>query len=257
MSARPIPALNLARRRQSPRRHGSAIFGTFGGVFVWYGPRNPRGPKRVLMDGHEALADLKQISVQIEAAVIADHGGAVLACSPDDAADRRAAVPPRARDLGGRRRLAPRPRPRRAHAGRALDRAGQRLRRARRAPRAARDDGARSHGRARVLRPQVGAARARRPARAGRADRRLAGRRRRERRGARRWRGVGAGPRRDDARGRLGGGLRADLQAQARAQREPRRPLLRGRLDALASQGAPEADRLLPLAAEALAATGR
>jgi predicted regulator of Ras-like GTPase activity (Roadblock/LC7/MglB family) len=36
------------------------------------------------MDGHEALADLKQISVQIEAAVIADHGGAVLACSPDD-----------------------------------------------------------------------------------------------------------------------------------------------------------------------------
>lgn len=38
------------------------------------------------MDGHEALADLKQISVQIEAAVIADHGGAVMACSPDDAA---------------------------------------------------------------------------------------------------------------------------------------------------------------------------
>jgi predicted regulator of Ras-like GTPase activity (Roadblock/LC7/MglB family) len=36
------------------------------------------------MDGHEALADLKQISVQIEAAVIAEHGGAVLACSPDD-----------------------------------------------------------------------------------------------------------------------------------------------------------------------------
>ena len=36
------------------------------------------------MDGHEALADLKQISVQIEAAVIADHGGVVLACSPDD-----------------------------------------------------------------------------------------------------------------------------------------------------------------------------
>jgi predicted regulator of Ras-like GTPase activity (Roadblock/LC7/MglB family) len=36
------------------------------------------------MDGHEALADLKQISVQIEAAVIADHAGAVLACSPDD-----------------------------------------------------------------------------------------------------------------------------------------------------------------------------
>ena len=36
------------------------------------------------MDGHEALADLKQISVQIEAAVIADHGGTVLACSPDD-----------------------------------------------------------------------------------------------------------------------------------------------------------------------------
>ena len=38
------------------------------------------------MDGHEALADLKQISVQIEAAVIADHSGAVQACSPDDAA---------------------------------------------------------------------------------------------------------------------------------------------------------------------------
>ena len=43
------------------------------------------------MDGHEALADLKQISVQIEAAVIADHGGAVVACSPDDVADGRAA----------------------------------------------------------------------------------------------------------------------------------------------------------------------
>jgi predicted regulator of Ras-like GTPase activity (Roadblock/LC7/MglB family) len=38
------------------------------------------------MDGHEALADLKQISVQIEAAVIADHSGSVQACSPDDAA---------------------------------------------------------------------------------------------------------------------------------------------------------------------------
>jgi len=38
------------------------------------------------MDGHEALADLKQISVQIEAAVIADHSGVVHACSPDDAA---------------------------------------------------------------------------------------------------------------------------------------------------------------------------
>ncbi len=38
------------------------------------------------MDGHEALADLKQISVQIEAAVIADHTGAVHACSPDDTA---------------------------------------------------------------------------------------------------------------------------------------------------------------------------
>jgi predicted regulator of Ras-like GTPase activity (Roadblock/LC7/MglB family) len=38
------------------------------------------------MDGHEALADLKQISVQIEAAVIADHNGVVHACSPDDAA---------------------------------------------------------------------------------------------------------------------------------------------------------------------------
>lgn len=38
------------------------------------------------MDGHEALADLKQISVQIEAAVIADHTGVVHACSPDDAA---------------------------------------------------------------------------------------------------------------------------------------------------------------------------
>jgi predicted regulator of Ras-like GTPase activity (Roadblock/LC7/MglB family) len=38
------------------------------------------------MDGHEALADLKQISVQIEAAVIADHAGAVMACSPDDTA---------------------------------------------------------------------------------------------------------------------------------------------------------------------------
>ena len=40
-----------------------------------------------------------------------------------------------------------------------------------------------------------------------------------------------------DARARIGGGLRADLQAQARAQREPRRPLLRGRLDALAVAG--------------------
>jgi predicted regulator of Ras-like GTPase activity (Roadblock/LC7/MglB family) len=38
------------------------------------------------MDGHEALADLKQISVQIEAAVIADHAGAVVACSPDEVA---------------------------------------------------------------------------------------------------------------------------------------------------------------------------
>jgi predicted regulator of Ras-like GTPase activity (Roadblock/LC7/MglB family) len=38
------------------------------------------------MDGHEALADLKQISVQIEAAVIADHDGSVVACSPDDVA---------------------------------------------------------------------------------------------------------------------------------------------------------------------------
>jgi predicted regulator of Ras-like GTPase activity (Roadblock/LC7/MglB family) len=38
------------------------------------------------MDGHEALADLKQISVQIENAVIAEHSGRVLACSPDDTA---------------------------------------------------------------------------------------------------------------------------------------------------------------------------
>ena len=38
------------------------------------------------MDGHEALADLKQISVQIETAVIAEHSGVVLACSPDDTA---------------------------------------------------------------------------------------------------------------------------------------------------------------------------
>src|SRR4029079_9431083 len=36
-------------------------------------------------------------------------------------------------------------------------------------------------------------------------------------------------PRRRDARARVGCGLRTDLQAQARAQREPRRPLLRGR----------------------------
>src|SRR6476469_1830185 len=84
MSARPIPALNLARRRHRPPFAWVGHFRDFARVFVWYGPRNPRGPKRVLMDGHEALADLKQISVQIEAAVIADHGGAVLACSPDD-----------------------------------------------------------------------------------------------------------------------------------------------------------------------------
>ena len=56
------------------------------------------------MDAHEALADLKQISVQIEAAVIADHGGAVQACSPDDASDGRAARAARARALGGGRR---------------------------------------------------------------------------------------------------------------------------------------------------------
>ena len=53
---------------------------------MWYGHASFLGLERVRMDGHEALADLKQISVQIEAAVIADHSGAVVACSPDDAA---------------------------------------------------------------------------------------------------------------------------------------------------------------------------
>src|SRR3954454_22882202 len=85
MSARPIRAFNLARRRQCRASAWLGLFGASAASFVWYGPReNSPGPKRVLMDGHEALADLKQISVQIEAAVIADHGGVVLACSPDD-----------------------------------------------------------------------------------------------------------------------------------------------------------------------------
>jgi predicted regulator of Ras-like GTPase activity (Roadblock/LC7/MglB family) len=79
-----MPALNRAGRRHRPgiawvrgfRAFEQCSCGTVREIVVVR--------KRVLMDGHEALADLKQISVQIEAAVIADHGGAVLACSPDD-----------------------------------------------------------------------------------------------------------------------------------------------------------------------------
>ena len=195
MSARPIRALNLARRRQCRASAWLGHFRGFGGRFRVVRSREiPRGPKRVLMDGHEALADLKQISVQIEAAVIADHGGAVLACSPDDgptgellcrlAREIWEAADASRRDLG-----------RDALTQVELSTAQGSVFVVRdERPRPACDDGARSHGRAGVLRPQVGAARARRPARANAgADRRLAGRRRHERGGAGRWRGVGGG----------------------------------------------------------------
>ena len=265
ISARPIQALKRAERRQArarPRGRGRRAIQTSArravfrlGVAVLVVPSGVPWSEKGAMDGHEALADLKQISVQIEAAVVADHR-----CGPGLLAGRRghgrAARAARAGDLGGGRRLASRPRSRRARAGRALDAAGQRVRRARPARRAARDDGADPtvglvfydlKSALHALDGQPGRAE---PTVVWQADAGASA-------GGRRWRGVGAGARRRDARARLGRGLRADLQAQARAQREPRRPLLRGRLHALAVEGAPEADRMLPLAAEALAAAGR
>ena len=141
--------------------------------------------------------------------------------------DRGAALPPRARDLGGRRRLAPRSRPRRALTpGRLLDgrAASSSCATARHVLLA--DHCARAHCRARVLRPQVGCiALDGQPrgsaeptvvwqADGGTSARSMAMARRRRRM-------VGA----NDACGRLGRRLGADLQAQARAQLEPRRPL--------------------------------
>ena len=145
------------------------------------------------MDGHEALADLKQISVQIEAAVIADHKGAVQACSPDDAATGELlarlaveiweAADSSRRDLG--RDALTQVELSTAQGSVFVVRDARHVLLATTAP----DP---TVGLV-VLRPQVGAARARRAARRRRADRRLAGRCRAELRRGRQWRGVGAG----------------------------------------------------------------
>src|SRR3954451_10073542 len=94
ISARPIRALKRAERRGSvarvargrPPRCARVPGFPLGRTVLVVRSARSRGPKRVLMDGHEALADLKPISVQIECAVIADQSGAVQACSPEPSA---------------------------------------------------------------------------------------------------------------------------------------------------------------------------
>ena len=214
------------------------------------------------MDGHEALADLKQISVQIEAAVIADHGGVVLACSPDDgptgellcrlAREIWEAADASRRDLG--RDALTQVELSTAQGSVFVVRDARHVLLATTAPDPTvglvfYDLKSALH----ALDGQPGT-----PAPTRGADRGLAGGRRHERRGAGRWRGVSG---RSSGRLTLAVGSVAGsaLIFKRKRERNASRADLYfedGSMLSL-SQGAPEADRLLPLAAEALAATGR
>ena len=115
------------------------------------------------MDAAQALADLTEISSQIQAAVLFDESGAVQGSTlaDDGAAEALADGPAPAcssapRGFRGAKAS--------VDAARGLDRRGQRLRRPRRRPADRRDHRPDADGRARVLRPEERAARRRRRA---------------------------------------------------------------------------------------------
>ena len=107
------------------------------------------------MDAAQALADLTEISSQVEQVAIVDRDGSLLATTVRDAPRAARLVAGIARLLDEADRLAPGPRPARADPARGLDARGQRLRRPARRPADRRYDPARPDGGARLLRPQA------------------------------------------------------------------------------------------------------